>query len=411
MPGPSIGRERECLVHVAKDAASLMPALSWSAMGQGVETVDPRYGLTFGSQPVIGLESVGGRRVAVLHMLLAEVHGSDEYDLRVSVDLGTGRALGLMLSWKAYSKVLYVPCTFGVSRESPRSVDVTFSPRSGAPSQRTEGAQHWEDGHIRWSPLVDPDRFSSESVSIGPDPRVVVHASSAPPLLGSIDFNAPLVPLDQQGEEQIYSTDLSSYGDHAVWVESLVDRERIRTYTQAGGVKVDLDPAPGFVRRVAYDGQRLSGTTQARPPYFFDSSGDVGLWTRDPQSGVVTTSPVFVGKHLAAASKLKAADTWAVVDLESGERKVDPLDGKTTTTPLLADGSLQLLLVVNLETWAAFRIPIPAERFVITDGIGTDGTYVYVSLGSERLQNVRVDELRRYPLARIAEWGTPWVPE
>ena len=411
LPGPSIGLDKECVIYLARDAPSLMPPLSWAPLPHGVETADPRHGLKWGSQPVIALEQVGGGRVAVLNAVLLDVHGSSAYNFRVATDLASGRAIGLMLSWHAHSTVLHKPCGFGVSRESPRDVDVTFSPRNGAPARRTEGVQSWETRSIRWSPFVDPDRFTFEFVSIGPEPRVLVVASGAAPLLGDIDFASPLVPLDRQGEAEIYGTDISSYGSQAVWVESLGERERIRSYTQAGGIKVEIAEAPGFVRRVAFDGQRLSGTTQQRPLDFFESSSGIGLWTRDPHSGAVTVSPVFLKQKIAAAAKLKTADAWAVLHLTSGESKTDPVVGSITTAPMIADGSTELLLVVNLLTWAAYRVPLPPGRTVNNDGIGTDGTYAYVSLHDQGPKLIAFDELRRYPLARIAEWGTPWIAE
>jgi hypothetical protein len=48
---------------------------------------------------------------------------------------------------------------------------------------------------------------------------------------------------------------------------------------------------------------------------------------------------------------------------------------------------------------------------VTTDGVGTDGTHAFVSLRAQTVVAGATDELRRYPLARITEWGLPWTAE
>jgi hypothetical protein len=137
----------------------------------------------------------------------------------------------------------------------------------------------------------------------------------------------------------------------------------------------------------------------------------VGLWTRDPVSGEIRTSPPFRTSSRANPGRLRAADDWAVLSLIGTERVTDPTTGHSTRVPILPDGSEDAVLVVNLGSWAAHRIPVPAGRAVLNDSIGTDGTHVYVSLRDATASTFQTDELRRYSLARIQEWGTPWIAE
>jgi hypothetical protein len=226
-----------------------------------------------------------------------------------------------------------------------------------------------------------------------------------------LHFSTPPVALDNQGEPDFWSNSMIGLGDQAMWIESTPDRERIRSYSQAGGVRVEIDRAPGFVLVAAFDGERLSGTTQEVPLDIDDGSTNVGLWTRDPVSGEIRTSSTFRTSSRANPGRLRAADDWAVLSLIGTERLTDPTTGHSTRVPILPDGSEDTVLVVNLGTWAAHRIPVPAGRAVLNDSIGTDGTHVYVSLRDAAASTFQTDELRRYPLARIQEWGTPWIDE
>jgi hypothetical protein len=248
-------------------------------------------------------------------------------------------------------------------------------------------------------------------VTIGPNPRQWITAGRSVVSLEDTEFSTPPVALDNQGEPDFWSNSMIGLGDQAMWIESTPDRERIRSYSQAGGVRVEIDRAPGFVLVAAFDGERLSGTTQEVPLDIDDGSTNVGLWTRDPVSGEIRTSSTFRTSSRANPGRLRAADDWAVLSLIGTERLTDPTTGHSTRVPILPDGSEDTVLVVNLGTWAAHRIPVPAGRAVLNDSIGTDGTHVYVSLRDAAASTFQTDELRRYPLARIQEWGTPWIDE
>jgi len=94
----------------------------------------------------------------------------------------------------------------------------------------------------------------------------------------------------------------------------------------------------------------------------------------------------------------------------SGERPLKP-EFSGQLAPLLSDGSLEVVLAVNLLTWQAYRIAIPPGRALLSDGLGVDDSYIYVSLRPEDRLVSGVREMRRYPIARMGEWGTPWTPE
>lgn len=413
-PGPSIGRPKECVIHLARDAEQLMPPVHWQPMGSGVDTTDPRHGLPFASQPVFNLDRLGDRRVAVLNRILTHVDGKDSYHLRVATDLGSGKALGVMLSWYPLNST-YAPCNFGVSRESPRDIDVTFCPLTATgvgTCQRTDGTQLWETKSFAWSSLGDPWRLKHNSVTVGPSPRMRVTAGRSGVILRDLDFTPPPVLLDNQGEPEFWSHHMMGFGNQAVWIESTHDRERLRSYTQAGGVRIEIDRGPGFVTGAAFDGERLSGTTTPEVPINLDDgSNRIGMWTRDPDSGGIRTSPLLRLRANATTSTPRAAGDWAVFTLIAARRLPDPATGDTTRLPILADGSLDSVVVVNLKSWATHRIVLAPERPVVFDGVGTDGAHVYLSLRAPGTEVARTSELRRYALDRIAEWGTPWVDE
>ena len=106
---------------------------------------------------------------------------------------------------------------------------------------------------------------------------------------------------------------------------------------------------------------------------------------------------------------------WVVAGRKH-QRALFPLKSGASSIPARGWAVLALA-AVSLASLAApgcgktHRVPLPSGRAFNNGGIGTDGTYAYVSLRDQGPDFIGIDELRRYPLARIAEWGTPWIAE
>lgn len=408
--GPSIGRDTECVVHVARDPGALMPALRWNAIAGGVEGCSPRAGLRFSDLAALGLDEAAGMRSAVLRLTISEIEGADLHRLHAAINLSTGRALELVHAWQPHPKDLPSVCGFGVARPSARMLDITFSPRSGAP-KRTNGLANWDTGGISWTPFFDPNLESLESAALGPAPQVLLSVGSLGGAIGPLDHQPPLTLLTPPiPDEPQQGHSLVAYGNRGVWVEDLGDRDRIQSYTQADGVKTDHTFAIGRVRSVVFDGQRISGAIQTRFADPRDPSNQLRVWTQDPVTKEVSFSPAYVAKKLTGPAPLKAAGDWAVLGVFTGETPLKP-SAPNQKAPMLSDGSVQLVLAVNLLTWQAYRIAIPPGQVIIADGFGVDDAFIYVSLRPDDINNIGIRELRRYPIARIAEWGTPWTPE
>lgn len=409
--GPSIGRDTECLVHVARDPAALTPRLTWTALAGGVERSDPRLGLGYSDLSAVGADDVGGKRTAVSRVIVGEREGVYAHWLHMTTDLRTGQALALLHSWEPILTDLPSTCGFGVSRPSARLLDVVFSPRNKAPSERINALVSWEPPSIAWTPFFDPWVQPKEAAALGPAPHMLLSVGGNGGAIGPLDPQLPTTPLSTptHGQSQ-QGHSLVAYGNRGVWVEDLGDRDRIRSYSKADGVKTEHTFADSRVRSVVFDGERISGAMQTRLADPRDAANQLRVWTQDPATKAVSFSPAYVSKKLTGPAPLKAAGHWAVLGAFTGE--VAPKPGSPgQKAPMLSDGSLQLVLAVNLITWQAHRIPIPPGQVILADGLGVDDAFIYVSLRADDINSFGVRELRRYPVARVAEWGTPWTPE
>lgn len=400
----SEGGFRDCAGHAAADASSLLPPVAWHAVGdQGVQTFDPRRGLTWGSQPSLLLEPIAGKPTPVLSMLVSTKQPDNHvYELKVSVDLRSGSTLSVVVQRHPFSTTKLVACGFGIDPGSARALHTTITRPADGTTRKMLGYHDWETHAIHWGPFEDPKKLPAQYVPVGPAPGARLTIGGYPTIREQPD--GPYVRLDTE-DEDIFGQDLSVFGDTAVWVETIDnDHERIRSYTRARGVEVQIDPAPGLVRHAAFDGTRYAGISSDLPLDDDYTVANTRLFVKDPTSGEVRLSPVLV-KQRAFASKLKTSGSWAVLQVENGlwERGVP----RTVT----ADNRVQVTVVVNLETWAAYRLPVDVGRRAHAHGFGTDGEYVYAVLSKEPGDWHAGDEVRRYPLARISEWGLPWTGE
>lgn len=395
---------RDCAGHAAADASSLMPPVVWHSVGdQGIQSFDPRRGLAVGSQPSLLMEPVAGRPTPVLSMLIATKQADDHaYEVKVSVDLRSGRTLSVVVHRSPFSTTKLASCGFGIDPGSARALSTSLTRPSDGSTKKMLGYHDWEARTIHLGPFEDPQKLPDHYSPVGPAPGTRFTVGGYPTIRPQPD--GPYVPLDANGAT-IRSTDLTIFGDTAVWVESIDSHhERIRSYTHARGAEVQIDPAPGLVRKAAFDGTRYAGISSDLSVDWDDTVANMRLFVKEPSSGEVRLSPVLV-KRLSIASKLKMSGSWAVLQVENGYLD----DG--SPRPVTADKRLQVTVVVNLETWAAYRLPVDVGRRAHAHGFGTDGEYVYAVLSKEPGDWHAGDEVRRYPLARIAEWGLPWTGE
>jgi hypothetical protein len=416
--GPSIGRDDECVVYEARDPGTILPPIAWTSVAEGVDTTDPRRGLKYGVQAEIGADLAGGMRAATLRLIVADTdtppgadrEGSDAYELRLSTNLTIGGALGVVSERYVFSTKFFRPCGLGVSISSPRDLSVTMSPRravddpappAGDGHQTFLAFERSGDPPGTWYPWPSglPETFTSATV--GPAPRKLLAVDSSSPTVtdwGDTHFTL----LDTTGQD-IYAYDLMTYGDKAVWLETLHDRDRIRSYTKEGGVQTEVDGGPGFVRRITYDGERYSGIIQDMPEAdFWDETGHIAMWTKDPDTGKIRLGPSLMNKP-ASARKLQTAGNWGVVFI----RTRTEVDGKLVA--ITPTGESWVVLVVNLTTWATYRVPATPGRWVVERGFGIDDDYVYTALRDGSNDSTTTNEVRRYSLAKITQWGIPWV--
>ena len=139
------------------------------------------------------------------------------YKLKVSVDLGSGYTLSVVVHRSPFWTTKLAPCGFGVDTGSARALDTSVTHASDGSTKVMLTYHDWETHAIHWGPFEDPKKLPGHYSPVGPAPGTRFTVGGYPTVRDQPD--GPYVRLDAAGAI-IHSSDLTVFGDTAVWVET-----------------------------------------------------------------------------------------------------------------------------------------------------------------------------------------------